>query len=205
MFKYFTNAFTADNQHISYNNKTNLLTIKFSNIFYFCSKYFIMREFVKSIFLLIIVLSFTNKTVKSQDSLWQNKTHGISFSASTLIIATPLNFSYNYMIHKEKFHYGLTTGLTVGFYEITRYSSLGAHAVFTMFFGKKEGHFESKFGFSYSPIILYSKTQWTDYAYEFVPIISLGYRYQEPGSDNFWRVFVSTGGFGIGVGKILNN
>jgi len=51
---------------------------------------------------------------------------------------------------------------------------------------------------------VYSLVTYTDYDdYKFLPVISMGYRYQPPQSRKFWRISLSTGGIGFGYGWVL--
>lgn len=157
----------------------------------------------KIILINIVLLLFVS--VKAQDSIsWPNHSSSISVHASTLLFATPVNCSYSYMAHKGMFHIGVTTGLTFTFYELVSYGSLGAHATLAIFLGKKSHHFETKLGFTYNILPVYSLVTYTDYDdYKFLPVISMGYRYQPPESRTFWRISLSTGGIGFGYGWLL--
>jgi hypothetical protein len=158
------------------------------------------------IYLLIItalLLSFNSFSQKLDEELWTKRTQEISFSGSSLLFATPLNLSYNMCWHRDKIHYGIYAGATWVFYEIIDYASVGVHGGFDIYFGRKNHHPELKLGMAYTPIDVYSRTPYTDYDYDLVPVISLGYRYQSPAKRNFFRIFIGTGGIGFGIGRVL--
>ncbi|MDA3912311.1 MAG: hypothetical protein PF448_13240 [Bacteroidales bacterium] len=91
------------------------------------------------------------------------------------------------------------------FYEIVEYASTGVHSAFGIFLGRNQHHPELKIGVSYTPFLVYSMTEYPDFAsdFEIMPILSLGYRYQKPGNDNYWRLFLCSGGFGFGMGWLI--
>lgn len=153
----------------------------------------------------MLQITFLNIRLNAQiQSEWPDRTNGISIFATTIFgIFTPVNLSYDYLVHKEKVHYGITTGLTTTFCEGVDYAQLGVHLTFTFMTGKSKHHFESKLGLVYNPILLYSEDEWHNYAFKFVPVISLGYRFQQPDGRRFYRLAVSTGGIGAGTGFIF--
>jgi hypothetical protein len=115
---------------------------------------------------------------------------------------TPINISYDYLLHKSRIHIGYTTGLTTTLYEGAAYGTLGVHLTMTIMTGIGKNHFETKLGGVVNPIKLWSDG-YDDYAFKFVPVISLGYRFQKPENKIFYRVGLSTGGIGLGIGFIM--
>lgn len=156
-----------------------------------------MKRLLHLLPLLVLSLNLNAQEISSE---WPKSTQSISFSGSTLLFATPINASYNYTRHNNAFHYGINAGVTWCFYEIIEYATIGVHTSFDMYFGKKSHHPQLRLGLAYSPIMVYSLTEYTDYDYDFVPVISLGYRYEKPGDDKYWRIFIGTGGIGFGLG-----
>ncbi len=155
-----------------------------------------------SVFILIgFILAISSPVQAQQTETWPEKTSSASLYVSSLLTGVnPIILSYEKIHHKGFFHLGYTTGLTTIFFEGVDYASFGAHLAFTAFTGKKNHHFETKFGLAYTPILLYSKYTWTDYHWKFNPVVTLGYRYQKPNGKNFFRVGLSTAGFGLGYG-----
>ncbi len=134
---------------------------------------------------------------------WPEKTNGLSVYATTIFGAfTPVNLSYEHLIHKSRIHIGYTTGLTTTLYEGVSYGTLGVHLALTLMTGMGKGHFETKLGGVLNPIKLWSDG-YDDYAFKFVPVVSFSYRWQRPGDSTFYRVGLSTGGIGFGIGFIL--
>jgi hypothetical protein len=151
---------------------------------------------------LVIILTAVNQPLRAQDAPpWPAKSSYITGYASTLfLLASPINIGYEYYAHPGWIHPGFSVGWTALFLEAGAYAVTGPHATFSMFTGKKNHHFDLKTGFSYTPILLYSNNKWNDYAVKFMPVVTLGYRYQKPGGNSFFRVGVGIGGLGIGFG-----
>lgn len=132
---------------------------------------------------------------------WPDKSSSFTFYVSSLLGGVnPIILSYEKINHKGWLHFGYTAGLTTIFYEGVAYSSFGPHFALTAFTGKKKHHFESKLGVAYTPVILYSTNKWNDLHFKFNPVVTLGYRNQKPDGKKFWRVGISTAGFGFGMG-----
>jgi hypothetical protein len=157
----------------------------------------------KLIILVLSLNSFASFSQSSDENVWRKSSQSISLSASTLLFATPINLSYNQFWHNDGIHYGVNAGASFVFYELVQYASVGVHSSFGVFLGRNSHHPELKFGIAYTPLLVYSLTEYTDYNYPFVPVISVGYRYQNPGENDFYRVFIGTGGIGIGMGWLL--
>jgi hypothetical protein len=140
---------------------------------------------------------------EANPSQWPAKTNGISVYATTILGAfTPVNLSYEHLVHKSGIHIGYTTGLTTTFHEGVAYGTLGVHLALTLMTGMRNGHFETKLGGVYNPIKLWSDG-YDDYAFKFVPVVSFSYRWQRPDQKNYYRIGLSTGGIGFGIGFIL--
>jgi len=162
---------------------------------------------MKKIVILLMVLFLSVPLFSQNDTTlqnaWPKKSNGISLHASTIMFGfSPVNLSYDRLYHTRKLHYGFTTGLTCTLYDGADYSSLGAHLTFTLINGMNNHHFESKFGLTYNFLILWTRG-WEDYALPIIPVVSLGYRYQKPDGKYFFRCGLSTGGIGVGFGKVF--
>lgn len=160
----------------------------------------------KTIISLIIILACLQTFGQKQDeNNWQESSQDISLSASSLLLASTVNVSYNATWYGDWLHYGINVGGSFVLYEIVEYASAGLHSTFGVFLGRKVHHPELKIGISYTPWLVYTMTEYPDFAsdFEFMPVLSLGYRYQKPGNDNYWRLFLSTGGLGFGMGWTL--
>ena len=161
---------------------------------------------MKRTLVLIFSLYFFNVTAQvkeSSPSQWPAATNGLSIYATTLFGAfTPINLSYDHLVHKSRIHIGYTTGLTTTLYEGAAYGTLGVHLTLTLMSGMGKSHFETKLGGVVNPVKLWSDG-YDDFAFKFVPVVSLGYRFQRPGDRTFYRIGLSTGGIGFGIGFIL--
>ena len=153
--------------------------------------------------LLVIVIKLNSQDPVPYSSVWPSKSNSLSLYASTILGAfTPINISYDHMVHKPKLHLGYTTGITTTLYEGVEYGTLGFHMAMTVITGMENNHFEAKLGGVINPIKLWSDG-YDDFAFFFVPVISVGYRFQKPGDNKFYRIALSTGGIGFGIGGIL--
>jgi len=161
-----------------------------------------MKWTIALIFLLNLCM--VNAQVKETTPLqWPDKTNGFSVYATTILGAyTPVNLSYEHLVHKSRSHVGYTTGLTATFCEGVSYATLGVHLALTFMTGMRNGHFETKLGGVYNPVILWSEG-YDDYAFKFVPVVSFSYRWQRPDEKTYYRIGLSTGGIGVGIGFIL--
>jgi len=155
---------------------------------------------ILSILVLTIVIS---RGVSGQEApSWPPKSTSLGIYASTVLIASPVNIELDHFVHKEKIHFGFTTGLTTLFFWGFEEARMGGHFTFSFFTGSKEHHFENKLGFAYMPLYLYSIYD-SGFDFKVIPVITLGYRHQKPGDKSYFRIGVSTGGVGIGFGTVL--
>lgn len=145
-------------------------------------------------------LSVNNMAIAQSPSAWPAKSSFGSVYVSTLLMASPVNLSFEQFYHKGWVHLGYMTGLTTVFVEGVNHAVFGGHLTFSMFTGKRNHHFDTKLGFSYTPIRLYSMSGWYDYAPTWMPVITLGYRFQRPDGRTFFRAGISPGGIGVGWG-----
>ena len=90
---------------------------------------------------------------------WPESSSSVSvFGSSLLLIATPVNISFEKLYLRNNIYLGYTYGPTILFLTKSLYDShgLGGHLAFTLLTGKRNRHFE---GSSVSPIPLLSFTQ----------------------------------------------
>ena len=161
-----------------------------------------MKWTIVSIFLLNL-FPVTAQVKENNPLQWPDKTDGFSVYATTIFGAfTPVNLSYEHLAHKSRSHIGYTTGLTATLYEGVSYATLGVHFAVTLMSGMRNGHFETKLGGVYNPVKLWSD-DYDDYAFRFVPVVSFSYRWQRPDEKTYYRVGISTGGIGVGIGFVL--
>ncbi|MBM3420695.1 MAG: hypothetical protein FJY11_06125 [Bacteroidetes bacterium] len=104
------------------------------------------------------------------------------------------------MASSRKTHNGITTGATVTSYYGFEDSDLGVHLTYTFLSGVGKSHFEAKLG---GVLNLMSLSGSSSVEFYFLPVISLGYRYQPPDRNNFYRIGLSTAGLGFGFGTII--
>jgi len=160
---------------------------------------------MKRTIVLIFLLNLFNAEAQVKEtnpSQWPDKTNALSVSATTIFGAfPPVNLSYEHLAHKSRIHIGYTTGLTATFCEGASYGTLGVHLALTLMTGMRNGHFETKLGGVYNPIKLWSDVYDDDF--KFVPVVSFSYRWQRPDELTYYRIGLSTGGVGFGIGFIL--
>jgi hypothetical protein len=149
-----------------------------------------------------MLLTFPVHITKAQES-WQQSSSSISGYASTLLLASVVNASYERLFLKSGGHIGFTGGLTMA---VQHWSGglddagLGPHMAFTWLSGLGANHFELKLGGAL--ILGHSESRGLEVGYP-MPVISLGYRRQAPGSNSFFRCGVSTAGIGVGAGYVF--
>jgi hypothetical protein len=161
---------------------------------------------MKRIIVLVFLLNLFNAEAQVKEanpSQWPEKTNTKSVYATTLLGAfTPVNLSYEYLVHNSRIHIGYTTGLTATLCEGAAYGTLGVHLALTLMTGMRNGHFETKLGGVYNPIKLWSDG-YDEFAFKFVPVVSFSHRWQRPDELTYYRIGISTGGIGFGIGFIL--
>lgn len=128
---------------------------------------------------------------------WPGNLSAISIYASSLLFASVLNCSYDWLVMTKNAHNGITVGLTYTSEHVFRNRFLGVHFAYTYLSGLNKNHLEIKLGGIYHFI------HFGEDAFTFLPVISIGYRYQPPGNYNFFRLGVSTAGIGVGYGFAL--
>lgn len=132
----------------------------------------------------------------SETDLRPNSSSSFSLYGSSLLFASVINCSYEWIKYGQKFHNGFTTGITYTT-ALGEGVDLGAHLTYTLLIGTTSNHFEMKLGGVYN----FLKSEF----FNFVPVISFGYRYQPPDSWGFFRIGLSTAGVGVGFGVILGS
>ncbi len=130
----------------------------------------------------------------SEIFLWPHSSSSLSLYASSLLFASVVNCSYEWIKYGQKYHNGFTTGMTYS-RALGEDNDLGAHLAYTLLIGRTSNLFEMKLGGVFNIF----KSEF----FSFVPVISLGYRYQPPGKRSFFRIGLSTAGLGIGFGFII--
>jgi hypothetical protein len=134
---------------------------------------------------------------------WPKSTSCISLYAGTLGDISPVGITYEQLWHRQKIHLGISAGLLHTFYD--RSGVLGFYGAGILMAGMKAHHFEARLGGSYHPVYTYPDA-WSDFEdFSFMPVIALGYRYQAPGENWYFRAAVGTGGIGIGIGFVLGH
>jgi hypothetical protein len=160
------------------------------------------------VFILIALALGMSKPVLCQvENSWPAQSTGISIYGSTLGgLINIVNISVDRTFERERGFSGFSAGLTGLYSALSGNGTVGAHFTFNHFTGKGNNHFESRLGL----VITAEKVGQYFFGSNgkngpgFVPVISLGYRYQKPGSRNFFRIGINTAGIGIGFGFILS-
>jgi hypothetical protein len=134
---------------------------------------------------------------------WPGSSSSVSLNVGTLLMATPISVTYDHLWHMKKTHLGLSTGVLTSFYDGANSMVLGFYAAFTFLTGTSSHHFEWRLGGSWHPVYLYPDAGSSFEEIPFMPVIVLGYRYQKPGGNRFYRASVGTGGIGIGIGFVF--
>jgi hypothetical protein len=160
-----------------------------------------------SLFVIALLILAGNSVATAQSGETPPKaSSGISFFVSTLLVATPVNISYDRLYPVGKTQMGYTTGFTTLVLARSLYDAYivcGGHLAYAMLAGSGRRQFEMKLGFSYTPIVLASEYKDDTPDFVFMPVISVGYRKKELEGKGFFRFAISTGGIGIGFGSML--
>lgn len=155
--------------------------------------------------LLVPFLLLSTQSMTAQTESFPNPQSSVSIYASTLLLASVANLSYEHLwrpSETSKLRLGLTAGYT---FAVQHWSGglddagMGPHLAFTLLAGKNDRFFELKLG---GTALFEKNDTGIEYSYS-LPVISLGFRKQNPSKNRFFRWSVSTAGFGIGVGYIF--
>ncbi|GAB4414657.1 MAG: hypothetical protein OHK0039_22670 [Bacteroidia bacterium] len=150
---------------------------------------------MRTLFVLLLILGFC-PVLHSQpaDQPWD--AYSLSVYASTNLFASPIVGSFEGYIHRGRAHWGLGTGLTYTFSQWPD-NMLGPHAYASYWSGLRAHHFEAKLGMAMG--IEYEQDGYSGNI-TWIPVVTLGYRYQRPYSRFFFRTGLGTGGIGVGIG-----
>lgn len=144
--------------------------------------------------LLVLFLAFFSTKANAQETqIWPTKSNSVSAYA-TFGLGAHMNLSYNYLKYTGgAFFHGFTMGASLIYLEGFTY---GPHAAYSMMIGKKDHHLDIRMG------IVYPLDDDVTFI-SFVPLLSLAYRFQKPDGKGYFRAGLSSGGIGIGVGRVL--
>ena len=158
----------------------------------------------KAIIIAAATLTLCSGGLKAQsETSWPSGSSAIALNVGTIILASPFVASYDHLWHLKKIHLGTTTGITFCAYAPDHSWVFGGYAAVVLLSGMGNHHFESRLGATYYPIQL-SPDPGKSYAdIHFMPVILLGYRFQKPGGNRFYRLSVGTGGIGVGIGFVF--
>ena len=161
-----------------------------------------------TVFILIALALGMSKPVLCQnENSWPARSTGISVYGSTLgSFISIVNISIDRNFQRERGFSGFSAGLTGLYSALPDDGTVGIHFTYNHFTGKYSHHFESRLG------IVVTAEKVGQYFFGsngktgpgFVPVISLGYRYQKPGDPFYFRIGINTAGIGIGFGFILS-
>ena len=150
----------------------------------------------KIIFILAVVLLLANtpsKLMAQENDPWPEKMPAISFIAAAPISING-SVSYEHLKFTGSFFHGPLIGISVMIFDGVTW---GPHLAYNLMFGKGRHHLELKGGIvvPVDPDVTYVP---------FMPLGSIGYRAQAPGSKTYFKTSLSSGGIGIGFGILLN-
>jgi hypothetical protein len=155
-----------------------------------------MKTFALALISSIVLLT---TSANAQDTSQSQPDSYFGVSAFISLLPLPLNLSVDVLKFSEKAYNGVTFGLTTFPLQKNSYPDYGGHITYTRLALKRKGYFETKIGLAYN-------RNFADYYLDtnFLPVISIGYRFQKVDSNWFFRVALSTGLIGIGFGVNLN-
>jgi hypothetical protein len=157
--------------------------------------------------LIVLALGISAPAIGQDENPWPARSTGISIYGSTLgSFISIANISIDRTFERPRGFSGFSAGLTGLYSALPGDGTVGAHFTFNHFTGKSNHHFESRLGLviTAEKVGQYFFGSNGKHGPGFVPVISLGYRYQKPGSLNFFRIGINTAGIGIGFGFILS-
>lgn len=155
-----------------------------------------MKSYALALISSIVLLS-TSAT--AQDTSQTQPDYYFGASAFLSLVPLPLNISFDALKFSNRAYNGVTFGLTTFPLQKNSYPDYGGHITYTRLALKRKGYFETKIGLAYN-------RNFSDYWLEtnILPVISIGYRFQKVDSRWFYRVALSTGLIGVGLGVNLD-
>jgi len=152
-----------------------------------------------------LVLTLTGSSlVGAQDpAAWPQRSSCISPYMGFAGVVLPVSLQYEQLWHLEKIHTGFATGPVATYYFDESEIFLGGYLAAVLMTGMNNHHFEARLGASYHPLELTSRTEFGDTDFPFIPVVTVGYRYQLPGHNQYFRASFGSGGIGIGMGIML--
>jgi hypothetical protein len=156
------------------------------------------------LFIIFMILVTQIQLSGQEKSDWPKSTSSILANIGTMGIATPISLQCENLWHGNKGHLGLSTGMIHTFYyDETLSGILGFYLAMVLMTGVKEHHFEGRIGISYHPIYTFPEGGTKNEEVPFMPVVTLGYRFQKPDGNRFYRVSLGSGGIGFGIGFVL--
>jgi hypothetical protein len=172
-----------------------------------------MSTFRKScLFPILLILLISSTRLRAQnDSPWPTKYNSLNFYGSTLLAVHLVNVGYDHLTRNEKGYAGVSGGITTVFWFYQR-RYFGPYLTYTRVKGFRNHHLEARFGMAFT-IFEYSNSEFLsgnkfdvgldEFGTNFMPVLSLAYRFQKPGANSYFRAGISPGGIGIGVGFVF--
>ena len=132
-----------------------------------------------------------------------SSTLGLSFGASTNLFAFPINLSLDHLFYKGQNQLGYTAGILMVIGG-DGYVKGGGQFSFLKLSKRRNGFLEWKLGIAYYPIDIVGNSSYSFFvSWDVMPILSVGYRFQTPDGNSFFRITFGTGGIGFGCGILI--
>lgn len=138
---------------------------------------------------------------EASTSVFPNRS--LSFYVGTMAVfhnVGSINWEHYRHSTDDSHHWGLGYGVSVGYGWWAGLSG-SAHIHGMYWSGRKKDHFEARLGLAPT---YFTGTGNASERFFPVPILTLGYRRQAPGSNNYFCVHAGSTGIGLGFGKSLD-
>ena len=161
---------------------------------------------------LLILLISSTRLLAQNDSVWPAKSNSLHFYGSTLAAVHLLNVGFEHLTKNEKGYAGVSGGISTVFWPWDGTTYFGPYLTYTRVKGFGNHHLEARFGMAFT---IFSYSDYEDqygkkfhvglryFGTDFVPVLSLAYRFQKPGGNSYFKAGISPGGSGIGVGLVF--
>jgi len=154
-------------------------------------------------FLIVLLASFMlmPMDLRSQEFIpWPQQSSWISAYVGFVGVVVPVGLNYEHLWHRDNVHLGTSGGVVMTVYPEESETFLGGYLAFIFLSGTGDHHFEGRLGASVHPFLIAPRWRTGGTDFPFIPVVTVGYRYQPPDSRQFFRVSFGTGGIGIGMG-----
>ncbi|MBE0655814.1 MAG: hypothetical protein IH594_18580 [Bacteroidales bacterium] len=171
-----------------------------------------MKRIIIVFLALVLVVPLVAQEEAQNNSMWPTKYNSLNVYVSTLLVVHLVNVGFDHLTRNEKGYAGVSGGISSVFWPWDGSTYFGPYFTYTKVKGFGNHHLEARFGMAFT---IFEYSEYEDqygnkfhvglryFGIDFMPVLSLAYRFQKPGDNSYFRAGISPGGIGIGVGFVF--